>query len=42
MKRYMKPHDAGSAVQWFFFLFSVNALFLAASLFLVASIVVSP
>ncbi len=42
MKRYMEPHDAGSAVRWFFFLFSVNALVLAASLLIVASIIVSP
>ncbi len=43
MKRYMKPHDSGSAVRWFIILFSVNALVLAASLLIiVATIVVSP
>ncbi len=41
MKRYMKPHVAGSAVRWFFVFFSFNVLVLAASLLLVASIVVS-
>ncbi len=42
MKRYMKLHDAGSAVGWFFFFFSVNALVLAASLLIVEAIIVSP
>ncbi|MFQ5765104.1 MAG: hypothetical protein ACE5GT_09255 [Rhodospirillales bacterium] len=42
MERYMKPRDAGSAVRWFFFLFSVNALVLAASLVIVGAIIVSP
>ncbi len=43
MKRYMKSHDAGSAVRWFFVLFTVNALVLAAGLLIiVATIVVSP
>ena len=38
MKRYMKLLDAGSAVGWFFILFSVNALVLAASLLIVEAI----
>ncbi len=42
MKRYMKPHDAGSAVRWFFILFSVNTLVLAASLLILEAIIVSP
>ncbi len=42
MERYMKPHHARSAVRWFFFLFSVDALVLAASLLILEAIIVSP
>ncbi len=42
MKPYMKPNEAGSAVRWFFVLFSVNTLVLAASLLILEAIIVSP
>ncbi len=42
MKPYMKPHGAGSAFRRLLFFSSLNFLALAASLFLVASIVGSP
>ncbi len=42
MKPYMKPNESGSAVRWFFFLFSVNVLVLAASLLILEAIIVSP